>query len=225
MVCLQSLSAFEGSHSALSSIYLDQASLYDSKPAADKKVLPPTLLDDHTYRRVYDLIKARLCPKGERDTTVDPQRNTIKDTYDSDDLARIVDCLMGRGTPETDRALAMAMWSHSSVGRSDDVRLFYLADLITPQYIPSVGRWPSSLPQPTALNMIIRYDPCQMCFSHNVLQPPPGYCEGATRWFMLATCLTCLCMSCWCRSLQLLCSAIGAEGRQGTEGRAPGIFW
>lgn len=46
---------------------------------------------------------------------------------------------MAKGTQETDRALAMAMWAHSSVGRSDDVRLFYLADLITPQYIPAVG--------------------------------------------------------------------------------------
>lgn len=139
LLFVQTVSMLEGAHSALSATYLDAASLYDSQSAADKQALPPTLLGDHTYRRVYYLIKARVCQKGERDTTVDPQRNTIKDTYDEDDLYSIVNCLMSKGTAETDRALAMGLWSHSSVGRSDDVRLFYLADLITPQYIPAVG--------------------------------------------------------------------------------------
>ena len=136
---LQSLSTLEGSHSALSSIYLEQARMYESS-GEGRPALPATLLDDHTYQLKYYNLKGKVCPKGERDTTVDPQRNTIKDTYDADDLQRMVDCLMEKGTAETDRALAMAMWAHSSVGRSDDVRLFYLADLITPQYIPAVGK-------------------------------------------------------------------------------------
>jgi hypothetical protein len=33
----------------------------------------------------------------------------------------------------------MSTWVHSSVGRSDDVRLFFLSDLITAQYILAVG--------------------------------------------------------------------------------------
>jgi hypothetical protein len=138
---LQTLSTLEGSHSAVSNIFLEQAAQYESSPGEGKPVLPASLMADHTYQRVYSRIKASICQKGRRDTTVDPQRNAIKDTYDADDLQHIVDCLMEKGTPETDRALAMAMWSHSSVGRSADVRLFYLADLITPQYIPAVGEF------------------------------------------------------------------------------------
>jgi hypothetical protein len=71
---VQTLSALEGSHSALSNIFMNQASVYASKPAADKQVLPATLLADHTYKTVYMLIKARLSRKGERDPTLDPQR-------------------------------------------------------------------------------------------------------------------------------------------------------
>lgn len=141
---VQTLSALQLAHSALSRVFSSQAALYLTRDKDDRQPLPPTLLDDHVYRQLYEVITSELCQKGERDTTVDPQRNTIKDTYDADELRDIVDCLLTKGTAETDRALAMALWSHSSVGRSDDVRLFYLADLITPQYIPTVGEYCTS---------------------------------------------------------------------------------
>jgi hypothetical protein len=145
--CAQTLSTLQCAHSALSGVFLDQAALYLTQKKDDRQPLPPTLLDDHFYRRVYEVITSELCQKRERDTTVDPQRNTIKDTYDADELWNIVDFLLSKGSAETDRALAITMWSHSSVGRSDDVRLFYLADLITPQYIPTVGEYCSSQQQ------------------------------------------------------------------------------
>lgn len=50
------------------------------------------------------MLKAKVCGKGERDTTVDPQRNTIKDTYHAEQLQSIVNYLMLAGTPEADRA-------------------------------------------------------------------------------------------------------------------------
>ena len=178
---MQTLSALEGSHSALSNIYMNQASVYASKPAADKQVLPATLLADHTYKTVYMLIKARLSRKGERDPTLDPQRNTIKDTYDADELLNIINCLMSKGTAETDRALAMAMWSHSSVGRSDDVRLFYLADLITPQYIPAVGECRHQLMQLSG-SSFSGYTLCSLQLRRNfddVCTAPPQHHAGA----------------------------------------------
>lgn len=64
---------------------------------------------------------------------------TPRMTYTKDDLEALVREMLSKGTPEMDRALAMATWAHSSVGRSDDVRLFFIADLIAPQYIPAVG--------------------------------------------------------------------------------------
>jgi hypothetical protein len=94
---------------------------------------------DATYATTFQAIKKRLLHKGARDTTVDPQRNTIKDTYDLEDLEKIAASMFELGTIAGDRALAMSMWSHGSVGRGDDVRLFYLADLVKPSLIPAVG--------------------------------------------------------------------------------------
>jgi hypothetical protein len=64
---------------------------------------------------------------------------TIQDTYTPGEYELIMRTIMTQGTPESDRSLAMGTWAHSSVGCSDDVRLFYLSDLIAPQYIPAVG--------------------------------------------------------------------------------------
>jgi hypothetical protein len=78
---------------------------------------------------------------------------------------------MSKGTAETDRALAMAMWSHSSVGRSDDVRLFYLADLITPQYIPAVGECRHQLMQLSGSSFSV-----SCCRCHPVQCMDPALC-------------------------------------------------
>eukprot|EP00878_Enallax_costatus_P022948 GHUV01024388.1.p1 GENE.GHUV01024388.1~~GHUV01024388.1.p1 ORF type:complete len:272 (+),score=42.42 GHUV01024388.1:584-1399(+) len=137
--CPQSLSALDGAHSALSQIYLQQAQRADvlSETGADH---PKSLLDDATYSCIYNSIKSSITKNGKRSKTVDPQRNTIQDTYTKDDLEALVNEMLNAGTPVMDRLLAMSAWAHSSVGRSDDVRLFFLADLIAPQYIPAVGK-------------------------------------------------------------------------------------
>lgn len=139
VLCLQSLSALDGAHSALSQIYLQQAQRADvlSEDGTDHI---KSLLDDATYSCIYNSIKSNITKNGQRSKTQDPQRNTIQDTYTKDDLEALVNEMLDAGTPEMDRLLAMSAWAHSSVGRSDDVRLFFLADLIAPQYIPAVGK-------------------------------------------------------------------------------------
>lgn len=120
----------------LQQIYKDQALVFrDSHPNMPEKLKKFSKL----YVEVYEKIKKDILHKGARDMTVDPQVNTIKDTYDLDDLERIVNVLFEEGTVAGDRALAMSLWAHSSVGRGDDVRLFYLADLVKPSPIPAVG--------------------------------------------------------------------------------------
>lgn len=137
---VQSLSALDLAHSALTKVYKAQRQRADTRSETGVgSNVPTTLLDDATYHLVYTSIKASITKKGERSKTVDPQRNTIQDTYTKDDLEALVREMLSKGTPEMDRALAMATWAHSSVGRSDDVRLFFIADLIAPQYISAVG--------------------------------------------------------------------------------------
>jgi hypothetical protein len=119
-------------------LYKDQALVFrDSHPTMPEKLKKFSKL----YVEVYDKIKKDILHKGARDMTVDPQINTIKDTYDLDDLERIINVLFDEGTVAGDRALAMSLWAHSSVGRGDDVRLFYLADLVKPLLIPAVGEY------------------------------------------------------------------------------------
>jgi hypothetical protein len=122
----------------LQQIYKDQLLVFrDSHPTMPKKLKKFSTV----YVEVYDKIKKDILHKGARDMTVDPQVNTIKDTYDLDELEKIVNCLFDEGTVAGDRALAMSLWAHSSVGRGDDVRLFYLADLVKPSLIPAVGEY------------------------------------------------------------------------------------
>ena len=136
---LQGLSALDGAHSALTQTYLQQAQRADVLSEHGTN-LPKSLLDDSTYRCIYNAIKSSITKNGKRSKTVNPQRNTIQDTYTKDDLEALVNEMLSEGTPEMGRLLAMSAWAHSSVGRSDDVRLFFLADLIAPQYIPAVGK-------------------------------------------------------------------------------------
>eukprot|EP00882_Tetradesmus_deserticola_P013354 GHRQ01014177.1.p1 GENE.GHRQ01014177.1~~GHRQ01014177.1.p1 ORF type:complete len:134 (-),score=26.18 GHRQ01014177.1:536-937(-) len=127
----------------MSHVYSQQRAVHLADAGNDDTAatLPSTLLDDPAYKLVYSTVKADITRKGERSTTVDPQRNTIQDTYTRDEFEKLMGAMLAEGTPAWDRALAMGAWAHNSVGRSDDVRLFYMADLIAPQHIPAVGKW------------------------------------------------------------------------------------
>jgi hypothetical protein len=142
LLLVQSLAAFEAQHSANAWVYKTQQTAFLATPgvtAEQAAALPKSLLGDDGYLLIHNTIKAELNAKAERSKTVDPQHGTIQDTYTPDEYELIMRTIMTQGTPESDRSLAMGTWAHSSVGRSDDVRLFYLSDLIAPQYIPAVG--------------------------------------------------------------------------------------
>jgi hypothetical protein len=92
----------------LQQIYKDQLLVFrDSHPTMPKKLKKFSTV----YVEVYDKIKKDILHKGTRDMTVDPQINTIKDTYDLDELEKIVNVLFDEGTVAGDRALG-----HVSVG-------------------------------------------------------------------------------------------------------------
>jgi hypothetical protein len=137
---MQSHSALDAAHSALSSVYKDQMERADPETVQG---LPDRLMKDARYRLAFTSIKGNIKGKSDRSVTIDPQRNTISDAYSPDEHLMIMGALLASGTPESDRTLAMSAWSHASVGRGDDVRLFFIADLITPCKIPTVGRYNS----------------------------------------------------------------------------------
>eukprot|EP00775_Hariotina_reticulata_P005326 gene5326-5562_t len=133
---LLSQSALDVAHSALSGVYKDQR---EAASPADVHGLPDRLMADARYSLAYKSVKNTITKKADRSMTIDPQRNTISDAYTEDEHMLLMEAMLGAGTAVFDRMLAMASWAHTSIGRSDDVRLFFLADIIAPRKIPAVG--------------------------------------------------------------------------------------
>lgn len=138
--CMQSHSALDAAHSALSALYKDQKEVADPETLQG---LPDRLGNDDRYRLAFTSVKGNIKGKSDRSITVDPQRNTISDAYSPDEHRTIMEAMLASGTPESDRTLAMSAWAHGSVGRGDDVRLFYIPDLVAPRALPTVGRYKS----------------------------------------------------------------------------------
>jgi hypothetical protein len=98
------------------------------------------LLDDPVYARAYRNAKKTIRKKGERTTKHDPQANTVADSYTMADYAKMVDHWLGQSKGTADRFLSMASWMHSSVGRGDECRGYYLPDFMAPMLVPSIGK-------------------------------------------------------------------------------------
>ena len=139
----QSLPALEGAHSALNTLYQDQlVKAYGEQQQELQQELqqqPKSLMDWPVYKRQYNNIKDNITKKGERSKTVDPQRNTIQDSYSPDDFHKMICAMLEHYSYEGDRMAAMATWGHTMVGRGDDLRLFHVADIIAPQLMPAIG--------------------------------------------------------------------------------------
>ena len=69
-----------------------------------------------------------------------PQDNTGEDTLSDDELIKIFQRLLSSDRTEDCRDLAMYAWMTGTMGRSDDARLMYLADLLKPQLLKRIGK-------------------------------------------------------------------------------------
>lgn len=111
------------------------------KGGSGSKGVVTKLLDCPAYRLKYDNLHARLHAKGLRctDGSTDPQDNTAESTYNREEWLKLNIAWLSKGTPAACRDQAFATLAHNTVGRSDDVRAFYLADVVAPRLYANIG--------------------------------------------------------------------------------------
>jgi hypothetical protein len=105
------------------------------------------LLDYAAYRQAYKNMQRSLHQKGERNTdgTQDPQDHTADSTYDADQWFKVNDHWLKQGTATAARSQSLATLAHHTVGRSDDVRQFHIADVVKPRHYKNIGGCSSTL--------------------------------------------------------------------------------
>jgi hypothetical protein len=97
------------------------------------------LLAFRVYKEAHDVVKHTIMSKSVRSMEVDSQSHTAQDCYDAHEYKRIICAWFEEGKSTSDRFLAMGTWMHSSVGRGDEVRGYYLTDILKPLVLHSVG--------------------------------------------------------------------------------------
>jgi hypothetical protein len=71
---------------------------------------------------------------------VDPQINTVSDTYASEEyLSMGMYLLLSKQVPSLAAIFCFLTMSHQAIGRSDDARLLCTSDILRPESFPSIG--------------------------------------------------------------------------------------
>lgn len=100
--------------------------------------------NDAAYQAAYTTIKNRLSAKGSRPTgNVDPQNNTAEDTITPDQYHKLMKLLLRSDKPEWLRDRSMFAHLYASVGRADEGRMIFLADMLSPKPMKSIGGHPA----------------------------------------------------------------------------------
>jgi hypothetical protein len=100
--------------------------------------------NDATYQAAYTTIKNRLSTKGSRPTgNVDPQNNTAEDTITPDQYHKLMKLLLASEKPEWLRDRSIFAHLYASVGRADEGRMIFLADMMSPKPLNSIGEHPA----------------------------------------------------------------------------------
>jgi hypothetical protein len=132
---MQSVSTLQAAHAALEK-HLQQQLITKRTQGRSGKLLsyPP-------YRMKYDSLHKQEQAKGARctDGTGDPQDNTSESTYTPEEWLKMNDAYMTKGTLAASRDQALATLAHHTVGRSDDIRSFHLADIVAPRLYLNIG--------------------------------------------------------------------------------------
>jgi hypothetical protein len=144
---MQGPSVFNQVHSVLAGDYV-QANFIGVESAQHDYTLPKKLLDHPTYRTQYQASQleaaggqkysARRKPDGDG-VLPDPQDNTASKALTREEYLRVCLHLMTLGNARAARTLALvaAMWA--CLGRSDDLRNIYIADMRAPMLLDSIG--------------------------------------------------------------------------------------
>lgn len=98
------------------------------------------LTEDAAYGAAYGTIKNRLAEKGKRPSGgEDPQNNTTEDTLTVSQYLRLMKHLLSSDRAVCLRDKSIFAYLYASVGRADEGRMIFLADIMSPRLLQCVG--------------------------------------------------------------------------------------
>jgi hypothetical protein len=121
------------------------------------------LTDDPHYSAAFKAVQKQLTESSRARGHKDPQSNTLEDTFDFDGFHKVcitysvcmnffmlndpcvalqlIEHMMGLTDSAAIRDMANCLWLFSTLGRSNDGREMYLADLIKPTHLKGVSKY------------------------------------------------------------------------------------
>lgn len=104
------------------------------------QVVVQKLVDDSAYQGMYITIKNKLSAKGMRPTGfLDPQDNTAEDTLTPQQYEDLMKLLLRSSRPESVRDRSIFAHLYASIGRADEGRMIYTADMMPPRQLSCIG--------------------------------------------------------------------------------------
>jgi hypothetical protein len=132
---LQKESVLKQVHAALQALFEQQATAQHKSAKA-----PVSSLFDHKpYRLQYRNMMLGMKGKGERVQGVDPQANTVEDTFSTAELTRMFTHLLQQRTAQAAMLLSVFSYMTGTISRHDDANLVYMADLGAPTQMACIG--------------------------------------------------------------------------------------
>lgn len=104
------------------------------------------LMYNQTYKDVVQTTKSRLAAKGQRaGGQVDPQNCTSEDTLEFQQYVILQKHLQKSDKYEEIRDRSIFAFLYASVGRADEGRMIFLADMIKPRAMRCLGELPMTV--------------------------------------------------------------------------------
>jgi len=130
--------SFKKTHAALAQLYQKRGQALAASDSRSKSG-PGTakLLDDAMYKAAYKECQGsyKVQPSKPLPGNMDPQDNSLQDTFDLDDLVKIASEKIASSSTKDARDLSMLLWMCWSCGRGDDCRPRKLCELMGGQSV------------------------------------------------------------------------------------------
>ena len=133
MVLPQGVSTLKQVNAALQALYHSQCNLTGAKP-------PVTDLQGYQlyWTKLTTLLKGGK-PKGYCELGVDPQANTVGDTFTVEELEKLFVHLLDQADVDSARDLSIFAFMAGTISRFDDTGLLYLCDVMAPMRVECIG--------------------------------------------------------------------------------------
>lgn len=138
--------SFKKTHAALAQLYHKRGQALAATGSRNGSAVGTKLLDDAMYKAAYKECQGRykVQPSKPLPANMDPQDNSLQDTFDLDDLVKIASEKIASSTSKDARDLSMLLWMCWSCGRGDDCRPRKLCELMRPMSRRTIGASHSS---------------------------------------------------------------------------------